>query len=921
VELSAETFRLLVDSVQDYAIYLLAPDGTIQSWNAGAHRLKGYTAAEIIGQNFARFFSPEDRDAGKPQSLLQRAVERGRVEDVGWRFRKDGSQFWASALLTALHDTSGKHIGFAKVTRDLTDRSYRAFIEASHSMVWTTDALGRPNADSPSWREFTGQSELDWRALRAWDYIHPDDLATFRDAWAKAKATAQHLEAEFRLRRRDGQYAWVHASAIPFLDSDGRVREWFGVTTDVSARKQAEQDTQDALELFRTTLRSIGDAVISSTAAGRVRFMNPVAERLTGWTAAEAQGRELGEIFPIFDEETGAVVESPVDKVLREGAIVGLANHTVLRHRSGALTPIDDSAAPIRSPDGSLNGVVLVFRDASEEKRALLRRLFLANATEQLAQASDYRDALTTIAQLAVPRLADWVGVEIATGAGKTEQLAVAHVDPSKVEFARDLARRYPPDPNAKTGAPNVIRTGKSEFHPELSKEMLERSAVDGDHLRIIRELDLRSALVVPLQGRAEVFGAITFIYAESDRRYTPDDLAFAEELARRAGLMIERRRFEEEADMANRMKDEFLATVSHELRTPLQAILGYASMLKHGITRDHEKALDTILRNAEAQARLIEDILDVSRITSGKLRLTLAPIDLGSAVRAALDSIVPTAQTRSIRVVEHLPGNLGTILGDFERLQQIIWNLLSNAVKFSDPGGTIEITGTRTDSSVSITVRDNGRGIPREHLSKIFERFRQVDSSTTRQKGGLGLGLAIVRSLTEAHGGRVSAESEGPGKGATFTVMFPVSVAERDQARATGDHVAMTARPLHGVRVLVVDDEEDARELVAEVMADAGAHVAKAGSAAEAYRLLQANPPHVLISDIGMPDEDGFSLLRRVRALPPNKGGDVPAVALSAYSRPEDIRAAAEAGFQLHIAKPVRPDKLLEAITVWARR
>jgi signal transduction histidine kinase/CheY-like chemotaxis protein len=444
---------------------------------------------------------------------------------------------------------------------------------------------------------------------------------------------------------------------------------------------------------------------------------------------------------------------------------------------------------------------------------------------------------------------------------------------------------------------------------------------VDGDHLRIIRELDLRSALVVPLQGRAEVFGAITFIYAESDRRYTPDDLAFAEELARRAGLMIERRRFEEEADMANRMKDEFLATVSHELRTPLQAILGYASMLKHGITRDHEKALDTILRNAEAQARLIEDILDVSRITSGKLRLALAPIDLGSAVRAALDSIVPTAQTRSIRVVEHLPGNLGTILGDFERLQQIIWNLLSNAVKFSDPGGTIEITGTRTDSSVSITVRDNGRGIPREHLSKIFERFRQVDSSTTRQKGGLGLGLAIVRSLTEAHGGRVSAESEGPGKGATFTVMFPVSVAERDQARATGDHVAMTARPLHGVRVLVVDDEEDARELVAEVMADAGAHVAKAGSAAEAYRLLQANPPHVLISDIGMPDEDGFSLLRRVRALPPNKGGDVPAVALSAYSRPEDIRAAAEAGFQLHIAKPVRPDKLLEAITVWARR
>jgi len=446
------------------------------------------------------------------------AIPKGRIAVLGER------------LLTALHDASGKHIGFAKVTRDLTDRSYRAFIEASHSMIWTTDAHGRPNADSPSWREFTGQSELDWRALRAWDYIHPDDLATFGDAWSKAKATAEHLEAEFRLRRRDGQYAWVHASAVPFFDSDGRVREWFGVTTDVSARKRAELETQEALELFRTTLRSIGDAVISTTASGRVRFMNPVAERLTGWTAVEAEGRELAEVFPIFDEATGVAVESPVEKVLREGAIVGLANHTVLRHRSGMLTPIDDSAAPIRSPDGSLSGVVLVFRDASEEKRVLLRRFFLANATEQLAKASDYRDALTTIAQLAVPRLADWVGVEIVTGAGKIEQLAVAHVDPSKVEFARDLARRYPPDPDAPTGVPNVIRTGKSEFHSELSKDLLERSAVDAEHLRIIRELDLRSALVVPLQGRAEVFGAITFIFAESGRRYTAEDLAFAEE-------------------------------------------------------------------------------------------------------------------------------------------------------------------------------------------------------------------------------------------------------------------------------------------------------------------------------------------------------------------------------------------------------
>jgi PAS domain S-box-containing protein len=522
IEVPAETFRLLVESVQDYAIYLLAPDGTIQSWNAGARRLKGYEASEIIGQPFERFFSPQDRDAGKPSWLLHRALEEGRVEDVGWRYRKDGSQFWASAVLTALHDANGAHIGFAKVTRDLTDRAYRSFIEASHAIVWTTDATGRPNADSPTWREFTGQSEADWRQLRAWDLIHPQDVETFRAAWAEAKDAARRLEVEFRLRRADGLYVWVHASAIPLLDADNGIREWFGVTTNISARKLAELETQRALELWHTTLRSIGDAVISTDPLGRVRFMNPVAERLTGWSAADAAQHALREVFPIFNEDSGAPADNPVDKVLQEGAVVGLANHTVLRHRNGSLIPIDDSAAPIRGPDDAIDGVVLVFRDASNEKREMLRRTFLANATLQLAEAADHRDALAKIAQLAVPRLADWVGIDIVDGAdGHTEQVALAHVDPAKVTYAQELARRYPPNPDAPTGSPKVIRTGTAELYPEIPVELLEAGAIDAEHVRIIRELDLRSAMIVPLRGRLEVFGAMTFIYAHSDRRYT----------------------------------------------------------------------------------------------------------------------------------------------------------------------------------------------------------------------------------------------------------------------------------------------------------------------------------------------------------------------------------------------------------------
>jgi PAS domain S-box-containing protein len=922
VELVDEHFRLLVEAVQDYAIYLLAPDGTIRSWNAGAQRLKGYASDEVLGRSFALVFTPEDSASEKPARLLEEALRAGRVEDAGWRLRKDGSQFWASTVLTALRDRSGAHIGFAKVTRDLTDRAYRAFVEAAHAIVWTTDADGRPNADSPSWREFTGQSEADWRRLRGWDPVHPDEVGALRVAWARSKADGSHFEAEFRMRRRDGEYVWMAAHAIPLRDEHGRIREWFGVTFDISARKHAELQTKRALELWATTLRSIGDAVITTDKRGEVRFVNPVAERLTGWVTAEAMGRPLNEVFPIFNERTGAAVENPVEKVLRHGVIVGLANHSVLRRKDGAMLPIDDSAAPIRDPDGSIEGVVLVFRDASEEKRELARRRFIAAATEELVEADDYRDALARVATLVVPQLADWSAVDLVETPGEpTKQIAVAHADPDKVEHAREIGRRYPPDPKAATGVPKVLRTGLSEFYPEIPRELLERAVVDAEHRRLLDELDLRSSIVVPLRGKRGVFGAITLVLS-GERRYTERDLAWAEELADRAALLIERRRLEEEAAYANHMKDEFLATMSHELRTPLQAIIGYGGQLERGVARDEGKAIAAIMRNANAQIRLIEDILDVSRITSGKLRMSMTRVDLAAAIYAAVDSIRPAASARRLVLVEAIPPDLGDVRGDFDRLQQIVWNLLSNAVKFTDKGGTVELRAERTGSSVRVLVRDSGIGIAREHLTTVFERFRQIDSSTTRAHGGLGLGLALVRYLVEAHGGTVKAESGGTGTGATFTVTLPASVdAMSDANRWRNGDAALGERPLHDIRVLLVDDDEDTREILGDVIVEAGAIVTRAGSAAEAFERLLAESPHVLISDIGMPIEDGYSLLRRVRARAPESGGDVPAIALTAYARPEDVQAIRDAGFQQHVVKPVRAAAIIDAIRACTKR
>ncbi|CAN5448241.1 hypothetical protein BH11MYX1_BH11MYX1_24880 [soil metagenome] len=314
------------------------------------------------------------------------------------------------------------------------------------------------------------------------------------------------------------------------------------------------------------------------------------------------------------------------------------------------------------------------------------------------------------------------------------------------------------------------------------------------------------------------------------------------------------------------------------------------------------------------AQTRLVDDILDVSRITSGKLRLAISRVELAQTVRAAIESTRPAAAARKIEIIECIPPSIGIVSGDADRLQQVVWNLVANAVKFTPIGGTVEITGRELGSNVEIRVRDTGKGIPREHLLAIFERFRQIDGAITRSQGGLGLGLAIVRYLVEAHGGNVLATSEGVGLGSTFTVTLPLSI--EAVAKPVAEPPGMKPpRPLHDVRLLIVDDDPDARELLVEVLQQAGAVVRSAGSAREALELLEAAPPEVLVSDIGMPYEDGYSLVRRIRDLPPERGGDVPAIALTAYARAEDIAATRDAGFQLHIVKPVSPDRLIASI------
>lgn len=382
-------------------------------------------------------------------------------------------------------------------------------------------------------------------------------------------------------------------------------------------------------------------------------------------------------------------------------------------------------------------------------------------------------------------------------------------------------------------------------------------------------------------------------------------------------------------AEEANRVKDEFLSTVSHELRTPLNAILGWTWLLDNGKldAEGRSRAVATIERNARSQSQIIDDLLDVSRIITGKLRLQVESVDLGQIIDAALDSIRPAADAKEIAIERRLDPAAAQAKGDPQRLQQIVWNLLSNAVKFTPRGGGVEVSLGRWDSQIEIGVSDTGIGIRPDFLGHVFDRFRQADSSSTRAHGGLGLGLAIVRHLVELHGGTVEARSGGEGDGSRFLVRLPVPalapVPEVDESRSPHEAAARETgveRELQGVKVLLVDDEADARELMPAVLEQFGARVAVAASAAEALTLLQRSGVDVLVADIGMPEEDGYSLIGRVRALA-GSVRDLPAIALTAYAGDADRRRALEAGFHLHLAKPVEPSELVSAVASLAQK
>jgi PAS domain S-box-containing protein len=639
-------------------------------------------------------------------------------------------------------------------------------------------------------------------------------------------------------------------------------------------------------------LEHVEDAIVACDADGVLTVFNHAARRLHGRAERPITADEWADYYDLYRADGRTLMrkeEIPLYRALQGERVRDV--EMVVAPKGAAARTVLASGGAIYGPRGEKLGAVVVMRDFTERKaaqEALGRESALLRALmESVPDAIYFKDTESRFTR--VNRHAPYRG-------GNAPEEVVGKTDFDF--FVEEHARAAYEDEQ------RVMRTGE----PLVDKEECE-TYTDGSQTWL-------STTKVPIFDESGRVTGLVGISRDITERKRAEEarLELAREQAARA-----------EAEAANRLKDDFLATLSHELRTPLTAILGWAKLLADGHVAG-EKAADAfsaIYRNARTQARLIDDLLDVSRVITGKLRIEFGVVNLSSVVEAAASVVRPAADAKGVELRVSLEAEGLTVNGDAARLQQVVWNLLTNAVKFTPRGGRVRLRLRAAGSRAEVAVEDTGQGIDAEFLPHVFERFRQADMGTTRRHGGLGLGLAIVRHLVELHGGEVAAESGGADKGSTFTVRLPLksssdagrTLACAEEPGAAAAAFDARAAALGGLKVLVVDDEPDARRLLAEVLERRGAEVLAASSAEEALEMLQLWRPDVLLSDIGMPDGDGYELIRRVSALPEEEGGRTPAAALTAYAGPSDRDRALASGFQLHVAKPVEPSELAAAV------
>jgi PAS domain S-box-containing protein len=702
------------------------------------------------------------------------------------------------------------------------------------------------------------------------DLTDDDDAELFQELLAAART---RYTIDKRYRYKDGPAIWGRVTMTL------RGEYAIAVVEDITAKRDVEQAADEARrahERYALVARATNDVIWDWDAEHGTIIWNDALQTMFGYAPDQIDNRLQWWDSHLHPDDRERVV-SGINGIIETGGSSWTDEYRFER-ADGSFTEVLDRGYVARSEDGKPVRMIGAMLDVTERKRAERVATFMAAASAVLASSLDYHATLSRVAELSVPVLADWCLVDLRTGNETFARLAIVH------EGAGNASEAFAADVR------EVITSGA----PKLIEHVADT-------------LDIRSALIVPLVvvGGDRPLGALTLAMSRSRRVLSERDRAIVEDVARRAAMAIEHARLYDDAQKANLAKDEFLAILSHELSTPLTIILGWSGILSREDVSPEEllQGVESIRAGALAQAQLIDDVLDLSRVTTGKLRLDVQPVSIGQLVADSLTAVRVAAAAKRIDLIAPDTIAAGTVLGDGNRLRQVIWNLLTNAIKFTPAGGTVTVELDNTTATVRLIVTDTGKGIARDFLAHVFEPFRQGDASTTRAHGGLGLGLAIVRHLVEGHGGTVAAFSEGVDRGARFVVELP-SVPETTATSAKD--LRSSRSELAGVRVLFVDDQADARELARVIFSNAGAESTITSCASEALEALDRLPIDIVVADIAMPEVDGYALIAEIRRRDAIAQRHTPAIAATAYRGEDDRARALAAGFDAYVKKPM---------------
>ena len=909
--------------------------------------LLGYTVEEWLATpNFwLNIVHPEDREQAARTAAATFASGEIGTNQFRW-IRKDGRAVWVESHSVALRDADGRTVGMRGVTMDITERKeadealqrseerYRAFVEQSNEPIWRFE-LDTPvpvnlSVDEQIERVYAAGylAECNDVMARMYGYSRAGELlgARLEDFLPRNHANLEYLRAAvksgYRLIEResqeldrDGQTKYFLNNLVGIVEG-GQLRRVWGTQRDITERKQAEAELRRWEQIFQHAGWGVAMAEPEN---GLLQVVNPAFARMHGHTVEEILGKSVDETFA--DEAREQLAEH-LRIVHEKGHHVYESIHV---RKDGTRFPVLADVTAFKDEHGKVLYRAANIQDITERKRAEEVERFLGDASTMFSSSLDYELTLESAARLAVPYMADYCLVHMLEDDGQNiRRMIVAHEDPAREAAWREMQTRFPLDLSTPHTIAKVLRTGEAELFSDVSDDLMQSVIRNSQEIRMLQEFDIKSSMIVPLVARGRTIGTLTFISSESARRYSEDDLAIATELARRAALAIDNARLYRRAQEANHAKDEFLATLSHELRTPLTPIIGWVHMMTTGQLSEADIAhgLAVIGKNSQSLSRLINDLLDMSAILSGKMRIDTLPVPLEFVLKEAIETVRTQAARQKIEI-EFVPcARMEELLvsGDRTRLVQVFWNLLANAVKFSPEKSRVRVVCEIAGGAARVHFEDEGEGITPEFIPHVFERFRQQDMSTTKMHGGLGIGLALVKSFVEAHGGTVSVESAGAGRGSRFTVTLPLMPQAQLFPHASAAAPGLACEIENTCHALIIEDAPDTLEMLRVAFEVRGFRTSACATPEEALGIAADEHFDIIISDIGLPNIDGYELLQRLRNESPYLR-DIPALALTGYAAQKDVDAALSAGFSAHLSKPFDPATLAATVDALLKR